>query len=228
MLRINARISYHSRSCSVRPLSDSYCAIVPSRSGKPSRCWPSSDRDRRLERGEPRHVVLGRADRRHVPVEHRARREIVAEDHVAEPNVAPQQDGFGLGRGSVRATPVERVDERGERAHRRSTSRGSRPRSRARPRCRVRERRPRPRDRRDASWRPRATNASCTCARWSSVERCSHGSSAATSPMMCPRTRGITTNGAPSHCGSVTSSGVAIATPAAAAASCAIVCCARS
>ena len=115
VLRINARISYHSTSRSVRPLSDSYCAIVPSRSGKPVEVLAEQRSRRGLERGEPRDVVLGRADRRHVPVEHRERRQIVAEDHVAEPDVAPEQDGLGFDCGPVRATPLERVDEGGNR-----------------------------------------------------------------------------------------------------------------
>jgi hypothetical protein len=55
--------------------------------------------------------VFARADRGHVPVQDGSRREIVAEDHVAESYIAPQQDGFRLGRGSVRSAPLERVDE---------------------------------------------------------------------------------------------------------------------
>ena len=50
------------------------------------------------------------------------------------------------------------------------------------------------------------------------------GRGRAISLMTWPATRGMTTKGTPSHCGSVTSSGVAMGTPAASAACCAMVC----
>ena len=78
--------------------------------------------------------------------------------------------------GSVRPAPVERVDERGQRRARRSTSRDSRPRSRAPPRCRVRERRPRPSRSARCVATTAPTNASCTCARSGSPSDSSHGS----------------------------------------------------
>ena len=195
----------------VRPLSDSYCAIVPSRSGKPARCWPSSDRvvDSIVVNhatscsGAPIDVMSQSSTARGC--------EVVAEDHVAEPDVAPEQHGLGLAlRAGARGTTRARRRAR-EPARRRSTSRGSRPRSRARPRCRV-------------AGTPAAAPRSARCVAATAADErlvhlralrapasdTSHGSRAATSPMMWPRTRGITTNGAPSHCGSVTSSGDAI------------------
>ena len=57
-------------------------------------------------KSDPRHVELARADRRHLPVEHRDRLEVRVH-HVADPGVAPAQDGL-VGLGQVGLEPGER------------------------------------------------------------------------------------------------------------------------
>ena len=109
---------------------------------------------------------------------------------------SPQSStGSDSTRGSVGATPRERVDERGNRRAAARPVEIVAPRSRARPRCRVRERRPRRRGRRGASRRPPPRTPRAPARAGARSSESSHGSSAATSPTMWPRTRGITTNG---------------------------------
>ena len=104
-----------SKSRSVRPLSDSYCAIVPSRSGNPSRCWPSND------------LIVDSSVVNHATSCSGAPIDVMSQSSTASgarssPKITlpsrtspHSRTGSDSVAGSVRATPLERVDERGDR-----------------------------------------------------------------------------------------------------------------